>query len=173
MDDVNPFKHRGHSNAFSPVWIRLCLVKAPAWVNPFSHRSHLNGFSHVWISLCVVKWLEFVNTFSHRSQLNGFVTLLMYSFFDVIPFFKSILTVKQIKVNMGKMLSNFNQKMIYYKKHIFIDLKTSNWYLAMWHWLVMINKFHTDIPTIFISHFPPKKIKFPSQDNSLLTNLLF
>ena len=45
------FSQNSHLNGFSPVWIRLSLVKTQGSANAFSQTLHLKGFSPVW--LCV------------------------------------------------------------------------------------------------------------------------
>ena len=66
---------REHWKGFSPLWMRLCVVKWANWVNAFGQRQHWKDFYLVQLYLCVVKWLPWLNVFWHREYWNG-VSLL-------------------------------------------------------------------------------------------------
>ena len=67
-DDLNDFWQKEHWNGFSPVWLRVCLVKSPNWVNAFWQMEHWNSFSPVCMHVCIVKLPNWVNAFWQKQH---------------------------------------------------------------------------------------------------------
>lgn len=63
-DLINFFKHSGHWNLFSPVWVRRCLWSSSERVKRFPQKSHwqTNGLSPACHLKCALKWDVFPYT---------------------------------------------------------------------------------------------------------------
>ena len=81
------FSQNSHLNGFSPVWIRLSLVKTQGSANAFSQTLHLKGFSPVWLCVWIIKEEEKANVFWHKSHLNCFSPLwLLFGYLSLEAF---------------------------------------------------------------------------------------
>lgn len=71
-DWLNVFPQISQAYGFSPVWIRLCVVRVPDWLKLFPQISQMYGFSPV----CVLWWVfngpDWLNRFPQMSQEYGF-----------------------------------------------------------------------------------------------------
>jgi hypothetical protein len=62
--------HSSQANGFSPLCVRLCVFKLPLCEKRRPHSSQANGFSPLCIRLCAVKWRFCTNDSPHSSQDN-------------------------------------------------------------------------------------------------------
>ena len=78
---------------FSPLWVRICIRKSPAWVNNLLHSLHLCGFSPLWISKCFFRFPAWRNVLLHFAQACIFLPVWIKEFWvenikkNIIMFF--------------------------------------------------------------------------------------
>ena len=68
FQERNALLHCVHLWAFSPVWMRECLLKPIFWTNDLSHSGQLYFLTPIWICLCLLRSPGFVVLYSRWLQ---------------------------------------------------------------------------------------------------------
>lgn len=63
--------HSWHVNGFSPVWMRMCLLRLLFRLNCAPHMWQVNGFSPVWTTLCLFRAVPVRYDRLHTVHMNG------------------------------------------------------------------------------------------------------
>ena len=85
-----------HSNGFSPVWVRMCIVRLPDSAKVSPHSLHSNGFSPVWVRMCLARCDGSSNDDVQWGQENDFPapeSVLLVLDLDPFPAPESVLLV--------------------------------------------------------------------------------
>ena len=122
LEIVNRSVQTEHSNGFSPVWIRLCIINAPLLLKPFPHSVQL--YLELWTFICNIKYLWVGKRFSHwlheYSLSSVWVCLCWFKYhflvnrllhtvhkygFDLSPWSRSVISLLAASVFTSKQLS--------------------------------------------------------------------